>query len=132
MVLTFVLFGRGDTGSAIRPGDVRVSAAGITVTLDHEKGKRVDGVARTITFPPGTIPGLEALLAKWEALRGATTAQSYFAFAHERRAAFPSTQIDTWLQLILGHLGERPPAGDRLGGSASATGDELGSEDGAS
>ena len=69
-------------------------------------------MARTITFPPGTIPGLEALLAKWEALRGATTAQSYFAFAHERRAAFPSTQIDTWLQLILGHLGERPPAGE--------------------
>ena len=107
---------QGDTGASLRVGDVRGSAAGISVTLDHEKGKRVDGTARVITFPPGAVPGLEQLLAMWEELRGPTDRAgpdaSYFAFAHERRRQFPSTQIDTWLQLILDHLGERPPAGE--------------------
>jgi len=44
------------------------ASLGITVTLDHEKGKRVDGTACTITFPPGSIPGLEELLRRWESL----------------------------------------------------------------
>ena len=45
------------------------------LALDCEKGKRVDGVARTITFPPGAVPGLEELLDMWEALHGSTTAR---------------------------------------------------------
>ena len=51
-VLTFCVFCRGDTGASLRHGEVRASAAGVSVTLDHEKGKRVDGTARVITFPP--------------------------------------------------------------------------------
>ena len=31
----------------------------------------MDGTARTITFPPGSIPGLEELLRRWETLRDA-------------------------------------------------------------
>ena len=62
---------------------------------------------------PGAVPGLEELLARWEALRGdmrrARDGVSYFSFAHERRA-FESTQVDVWLRLILDHLGEQPPA----------------------
>ena len=119
-VLVFAVFCRGDTGSSLRHGDVRCSSAGISVTLDHEKGKRVEGTARVITFPPGAVPGLERLLAMWEELRGALerapVASSYFAFAHERRVVLPSTQIDTWLTLILDHLGERPPAGETWSG----------------
>ena len=90
------------------------------MTLDHEKGKRVEGTARVITFPPGAVPGLDELLSRWEDVRGpverATEATSYFAFAHERRAVFPSTQIDAWLKLVLDHLGESPPAGETWSG----------------
>ena len=112
VVLTFAIFCRGHTGSALRPGDVRRSAAGVSVTLDCEKGKRVDGVARVITFPPGAIPGLEALLDMWEELRGPSEAACYFAFARERRTAFEPSSIDGWLGLILGHLHEAAPAGE--------------------
>lgn len=118
VVLVFVLFCRGHSGSALRPCDVRVSAAGVTVTLEQEKGKRVAGAARTITIPPGAVPGLEELLAKWERLfawRDAFAVRddypSYFCLPHER-AAFRPEQIDAWLQLILGHLGEKAPAGE--------------------
>jgi hypothetical protein len=85
------------------------------VTLDYEKGKRVEGVARTITFPPGAIPGLAELLGRWEAVRGWSASPSYFGFDCDRRA-FASSQIDAWLQLILGHLGEQPPAGEAWSG----------------
>ena len=64
-----------------------------------QKGKRVNGVARTITFPPGAVPGLEELLDKWEALRGETTAASYFAFAHERRTAFEPSAFSISLDI---------------------------------
>ena len=121
-VLTFVIFCRGHSGSALRPCDVRCSAAGVTVTLDQEKGKRVADVARTITFPPGAVPGLEELLAKWErvwALRDAFAERadcpSYFSLPHER-AALRADQIDAWLGSILGHLGERAPAGETWSG----------------
>ena len=92
---------------------MRRSAAGITVTLDNEKGKRIDGVARTITFPPGAVPGLEELLAMWEELRGEPRSDaSYFAYEHERRTVFEASQVDGWLALILGHLHESPPTGE--------------------
>ena len=122
VVLTFVIFCRGHSGSALRPGDVRTSAAGITITLDYEKGKRVKGVARTITIPPGAVPGLEELLAKWERLfelRDAFAVRadkpSYFNLPHERKA-FRDSQIDSWLGLILGHLNVQPPAGEAWSG----------------
>ena len=119
VLLTLCLFARGGTGSALGVSHVRRSAAGITVTLDHEKGKRVEGTARTITFPPGAVPGLEELLARWEMLRDAggepSGARCYFAFAHER-AHFPSTQIDAWLEESLAHLGASPPPGEKWSG----------------
>ena len=122
VVLTFVIFCRGHSGSALRPRDVRRSAAGITVTLEHEKGKRVKGVARTITIPPGAVPGLEELLAKWERLfelRDGFAVRadkpSYFNLPHERKA-FRDSQIDGWLGLILGHLDIQAPAGEAWSG----------------
>ena len=122
VVLVFSLFCRGHSGSALRPCDVRASAAGVTVTLDQEKGKRVAGVARTITFPPGAVPGLEELLAKWERAFGLFDAfavrddyPSYFSLPHER-VAYGADQIDAWLELILGHLGEQAPAGETWSG----------------
>lgn len=115
VVLVFVIFCRGDTGSSLRAGDVRRSAAGISITLDREKGKRIRGVARVITLPPGAVPGLEQLLSRWEALRGGVADDApYLAFDGER--SLPSTQIDTWLQRVLGHLGERPPASESWSG----------------
>ena len=116
VVLSFCIFCRGHTGSALRVGDVRRSAAGVTVTLDNEKGKRVDGVARTITFPPGAVPGLEELLSMWEALRGASSASCYFAFPHEQRSTWEPSAVDGWLGSILGHLGESPPEGETWSG----------------
>lgn len=129
-VLNFVIFCRGHSGSALRPGDVRTSAAGITITLDQEKGKRVQGVARTITIPPGAVPGLEELLAKWERLRHAIAgkeaaiAPSYFSLSLAEK--FDSRQIDAWLQLILDHLGEAPPAGETWSGHSLRKGSASG------
>lgn len=112
VVLTFCLFARGGTGAALRARDVRRGVAGITVTLDQEKGKRVEGTARSITFPPGSIPGLDELLARWERVRGsASGGRSYFSFPHER-ASWPASQIDAWLQACLAHFGFEPPAGE--------------------
>ena len=119
VLLTLCLFARGGTGSALRVEHVRAGAGGITVTLDHEKGKRVEGTARTITFPPGAIPGLEVLLRRWEVLRDAggrcAAGRCYFAFADER-ASFPATAIDTWLGECLAQLGAAPPAGEKWSG----------------
>ena len=40
---------------------------------------------------------------------------SYFSLPHER-AALRADQIDAWLGSILGHLGERAPAGETWSG----------------
>ena len=62
------------------------------------------------------MPGLDALLALWEAVRGSVPdGRCYFAFAQER-ASLPSAQIDAWLQLVLSHHGVQPPAGDTWSG----------------
>jgi hypothetical protein len=117
VLLTLCLFARGGTGSALCVSNVRRSAAGLTVTLDHEKGKRVEGTAHTVTLPPGAVPGLDELLARWESLRGphCPSSSCYFAFRHER-ASFPSTQIDTWLEECLAQLAAAPPAGEKWTG----------------
>ena len=117
VIVTFVLFARGGTGAALRDGDVRRrSAAGILFTLVKEKGKKAAGVARTLVIPHDAIPGLSALLDKWEAVRGGVPrTQCYFSFRGERRE-FPSTQIDTWLRLCLAHHGYEPPAGELWSG----------------
>ena len=126
-VLTFALFARGGTGSALLASHVRMSAAGVTVTLDHEKGRRLAGVARTITFPPNAVEGLDALLEIWEDVRGdISPSHGYFAFADERRA-LPSSQIDAWLGEILAHLGASPPAGEVWSGHSLRKGAASGS-----
>ena len=72
----------------------------------------MEGTARTLTFAPDAVPGLETLLEQWEALRGAIKAgRCYFAFAAEKRA-FPASQIDAWLGECLAHLDASPPAGE--------------------
>ena len=91
---------------------VRASAAGTTITLDHEKGTRIEGTAHSVTFPPGAVPQLEELLAKWEDVRGALpVGRCYFAFRHEQ-GSFPSSQIDAWLQLVISHLGSQLTPGE--------------------
>ena len=127
VVLTFVTFARGITGASMLVPHVRVSAAGVTVTLDREKGRRIAGVARTITFPPNAVEGLDALLEMWEDVRGeVASSQSYFAFPHERREQ-PSSQVDTWLRVILAHLGASPPAGESWTGHSLRKGAASGS-----
>ena len=121
VLLTLCLFARGGTGAALCVGHVRPSAAGLTVTLDHEKGKRVEGTARTVTLPPGAVPGLEELLARWEELRdsgvcGQTdAARCYFALPGER-ARFAPSQVDAWLEECLTPLAVSPPAGELWSG----------------
>ena len=115
-VFTFCFFARGGTGALLCVKDVRRSAAGVTVTLAKEKGKKTAWDARTITLPPGAIPGLEELLAKWEDFRGPRTAgDCYYALPSER-ARPRATAIDTWLREILAHLDYEPPAGELWSG----------------
>ena len=110
-VFTAVFFARGATGSALLAKHVTRSIAGITVQLEHEKGRGRDARARAITLPPGAVPGLEALLAKWEKFRGAVDADaSYYLLPGERSRALPSTSVDEWLRLTLEYFGLRPPA----------------------
>jgi len=118
MVFTFCFFARGGTGAALLDSHVRRSAAGVTVTLATEKGKDTDDSARTLTLPPGCVPGLEQLLDSWERVRGPVVAakDSYYAFAAESKRTFPSTQIDTWVSLVLKHLGAQPPEGETWSG----------------
>ena len=116
-VLTFCLFARGATGSAMDSGHVRRSEVGVTITLDREKGKRTRTRARTFTIPPGAIPGLEELLAKWESFRGEVPSDvSYWRLPGERARRFPPSAIDGWLRAILDHLDARPPPGELWSG----------------
>ena len=116
-VLTFCLFARGATGSAMDSGHVRRSEVGVTITLDREKGKRTRTRARTFTIPPGAIPGLEELLAKWESFRGEVPSDvSYWRLPGERARCFPPSAIDGWLRAILDHLDARPPPGELWSG----------------
>lgn len=116
-VFTFAFFARGATGSALRDSHVRRSVAGLTVTLEAEKGKAQSWDSRTITLPPGAVPGLAELLGKWESFRGRCKGRdSYYALQWERRRVFPASQIDGWLREILAHLDVQPPAGELWSG----------------
>jgi len=124
VVFTFGFFARGATGAALRVKHVRRGPDGETlVTLDHEKGKAKRKRARLLTLPAGSIPGLDELLAKWRAFRGELRDDdSFYALPFERRAAgtrcvhFASTQIDSWLQLVLQRLGVAAPPGESWSG----------------
>ena len=128
--LNFCFFARGATGSALLDGHVRRSDEALHITLEHEKGKAKNARSRVITMPSGSVLGLEALLAKWELYRGQVDPRhSYFALPSElaatkgrRHVTFPSTRIDQWVHEILGHLGRRPPAGDKWTGHSERKG----------
>ena len=110
-VFTFVFFARGATGSALLAKHVTRSVAGTTVQLEHEKGRGRDARARAVTLPVGAVPGLDALLRKWERLRGEVDADaSYYLLPGERSRALPATAIDSWLRIVLEHFDLRPPA----------------------
>lgn len=130
-VFTFVFFARGATGAQLRVQDVRRSVAGITVTLNHEKGKRQLKWGRTITIPPGSVPGLEDLLAKWESCRGddLKPEEGYYALPWaERKRTFPASAINNWLAEALAQLDDvAPPKGDVWTGHSLRKGAASGS-----
>ena len=130
-VFTFVFFARGATGAKLRVKDVRRSVAGLTVTLDHEKGKRQLKWGRTITIPPGSVPGLEELLDKWEAFRGDDLKpdEGYYALPWaERKRAFSTSAINDWLAEALAQLDDvAPPEGDAWTGHSLRKGAASGS-----
>lgn len=114
-VFTFTFFARGGSGAALRAGDVRPSDAGLHVTLGKEKTMHVKSVSRVLTLDIDRIPGLAALLRRWEAVRGRVPdSASYYALPGE--SSFPSSQVDAWLKVVLDHLGARAPAGETWSG----------------
>jgi hypothetical protein len=117
-VFTTIFFARGDTGAGLLSQHVRRSVAGITVTFAREKGKARNWDSRTMVIPPGSVPGLEQLLAKWELARGPVLGdRSYYLLPGERtRGAFPPKQVDVWLREILDHLRVAPPPGELWSG----------------
>ena len=124
VVLTYILFARGDTGSHLLAKELRRGPCGeLLITLSHEKGKRSHARARLLTIPSGSIRGLDQLLTKWETFRGVVQPDdSYYVLPSETQhagrgvRAFASSQIDTWLTFILGHLGVAPPEGETWSG----------------
>ena len=115
-VFTFTFFARGGTGAALLDEHVTRSAAGVTVKLEHEKGKGRRQRARALTLPPGAIPGLDELLLKWERFRGVVKpTRSYYAMPGEKGKP-PSTAIDTWLREVLAHFGFSPPSHEKWSG----------------
>lgn len=111
VVFTFVFFARGGSGAALRVCDVRRSDAGLHVTLAKEKTQHSAAVSRVITLDEARIPGLRALLERWETVRGKVPdGASYYALPGQR--SFPSTQVDTWFKLVLDHVGAAPPHGE--------------------
>ncbi len=129
VVLTFCTFARGGTLAHLPCGAVRRSAAGLTITLDHEKGKHIESTARTITFPPGAVPGLDALLDRWEALRGApkSSNRSYFSLPRER-GEWAESQVNAWVQSILAHLDFAAPDGESWSGHSLRKGAASGAD----
>ena len=114
-VFTFVFFARGGSGSALRAGDVRRSDAGLHVTLGKEKTRHCASVSRVLTLDMSRIPGLDALLRRWESVRGAVhDGASYYTLPGQRN--FPAHQVDAWLRVVLDHLGAQAPAGETWSG----------------
>ena len=125
-VFTYVFFARGGSGAALRAGDVRPSAAGLHVTLGKEKTRHCASVSRVLTLDTSRIAGLDALLLRWEAVRGPVPkTASYYSLPEQ--LDYPSSQVDTWLKLVLDHLGVSAPEGEswtghslRIGAASAA------------
>lgn len=120
VVFTYCFFARGATGAALLSKHVRRGPHGeLLITLDHEKGRAKRARSRLLTVPAASIAGLDELLAKWEAFRGEVrVTDSYYALPFEvlhartRSVTYASTQIDTWLQLVLKRFGVAAPPGE--------------------
>ena len=115
VVFSFVFAYRGASHAGVRQSDVRPSAAGLTLSLEREKGKAARKWARSITLPPGAVAGLDELLEKWERVRGeASPSRPYFSYDFEDvpAAGWPASRLDDWLQLVLGRLDLQPPEGE--------------------
>ena len=72
-------------------------------------------VSRVLTLDVSRIPGLMALLDRWETVRGPMPPDaSYYALPGEYD--FAASQVDSWLRLVLDHIGATPPAGETWSG----------------
>ena len=117
VTFTFVFFARGGTGSQLLSSHVRRGANGITITLEHEKGRATAKRARAIVIPTGAIPGLEDLLALWERVRGEVPPSApYYWLPSDGAGALPSTFVDAQVKLVLALLRVTPPAGETWSG----------------
>eukprot|EP00966_Prymnesium_polylepis_P279842 6465273-Prymnesium_polylepis.1 len=82
-------------------------------SLPRRSSIRNRRLRRNRSPPPSPPSGLDALLAKWDKLRGsARDDDSYYALPFERQRAgsravhcWRSTQVDVWLQPVLGRFG---------------------------
>ena len=84
-VFTYVFFARGGSGAALRAHDVRLSSAGLHITIGKEKTRHCASVSRVLTIISSRIAGLDALLSKWEAVRGPVPkGASYYALPEDR------------------------------------------------
>ena len=89
-VFTFCFVARGGSGAALRACDVRRSDAGLHVTLGKEKTRHCESVSRVLTLDVSRMPELDALLLRWEAVRGKVPdGASYYALPGQRD--FPSS-----------------------------------------
>ena len=117
VVFTFVFFARGGTGTQLRSSHVRRGANGITVTLEHEKGRATHKRARALVIPPGAVPGLEQLLEDWERVRGHVQPfDSYYRLPSDGAGMPSTTKVDAWVKVVLAHLDAHPPAGETWSG----------------
>lgn len=125
-VFTFVFFARGGSGAALRAGDVRGSVAGLHVTLGKEKTRHCASVSRVLTLDTTRLPDLDALLLKWEAVRGEVPSH-YSYYALPGQCDFAASQVDAWLKVVLDHLEVAAPLGEtwtghslRIGAASAA------------
>ena len=119
VVLNFVLFTRGDTGTSLTPDRLILDAEGIHVMPLKEKGKGHVLDARLVTIPKGGIPALWQLLSDYKAWYSSlkfgtakrTVTMSVWRLPHEIGGKWPASLADTWLQIVMTHLQHSPPAG---------------------
>ena len=119
VVLNFVLFCRGETGVTLRPDHVMLTPTGIHVVPSQEKGRGHVAAGRLVTIPRVGMPDLWQLLSDYKAWYSSldfgsskrACKASIWRLPHEMRGRWPSSLADTWLQVVMKHLGHSPPAG---------------------
>jgi hypothetical protein len=113
LVLNYIWFARSDTGASLRCQDID-TCDGIALVNVREKGKSQRAHSRVIRVPRGAVPAVERLLHRWESFRGRRgPADSYYALPGEEGRCPRPQVLDAWMQLVLDHLGERAPLGQK-------------------